>query len=140
MPGQRPAVRSMIFLGMQGEPAAPSGAIFGAGTPSLSGHRSADWGRHRNHLDGHVELEGTELSEAIKAVHAGLTCRLCRRLIPLAQDIYELDAEWQRRFPDMVGTLACHDRALRTDWTCTRNGSYVDGHISVDSPVLYIDA
>ncbi|MYU01464.1 MULTISPECIES: hypothetical protein [unclassified Streptomyces] len=44
-----------------------------------------------------------------------LTCCRCRRLIPLAQDIYELDGEWQRRFPDMVGTLACHDCALRTN-------------------------
>ncbi|MFI1576317.1 hypothetical protein ACH4VQ_36635 [Streptomyces anulatus] len=59
-----------------------------------------------------------------------LTCCLCRRLIPLAQDIYELDAEWQRRFPDMVGTLACHDCALRTYWICTgHDGVYVDGHI-----------
>ncbi|WAE70644.1 hypothetical protein OUQ49_33320 (plasmid) [Streptomyces cavourensis] len=59
-----------------------------------------------------------------------IRCCRCGKNIPLAQDIYELDAEWQRRFPDMVGTLACHDCALRTYWTCTGpDGAYVDGHI-----------
>ncbi|MGW4234946.1 hypothetical protein ACWEF9_37730 [Streptomyces sp. NPDC004980] len=67
-----------------------------------------------------------------------LTCCLCRS--PLTQGIYELDAEWQRRFPDIVGTLACHDCALRTDWTCTRNGLYVEGHIPAGIPVPCIDA
>ncbi|MFJ8846676.1 hypothetical protein ACIRFF_27700 [Streptomyces cyaneofuscatus] len=56
-------------------------------------------------------------------------CR-CGTSIPLAQDIYELDAEWQRRFPDMVGALACHPCALRTYWRCAgRDGAYVDGHL-----------
>ncbi|MFB8016840.1 hypothetical protein ACFC5E_35970 [Streptomyces rochei] len=59
-----------------------------------------------------------------------IRCCRCGKNIPLAQDIYELDAEWQRRFPDMVGTLACHDCALRTYWICTgHDGAYVDGHI-----------
>ncbi|MFD8621412.1 hypothetical protein [Streptomyces sp. NPDC059513] len=60
-----------------------------------------------------------------------IRCCRCDKNIPLTQDIYELDAEWQRRFPDMVGTLACHSCALRTYWSCTgRDGAYVDGHIS----------
>ena len=64
-----------------------------------------------------------------------IRCCRCGKNIPLAQDIYELDAEWQRRFPDMVGTLACHPCALRTYWSCTdRNGSYVDGHIPAAIP------
>lgn len=59
-----------------------------------------------------------------------IRCCRCGKSIPLAQDIYELDAEWQRRFPDMVGTLACHRCALRTPWRCTdRDDSYVDGHL-----------
>ncbi|MGQ4732665.1 hypothetical protein ACUN3E_34040 [Streptomyces sp. Ju416(a)] len=30
----------------------------------------------------------------------------------------------------MVGTLACHDCALRTYWSCTgHDGAYADGHI-----------
>ncbi|MFJ4710129.1 hypothetical protein ACIP6I_35590 [Streptomyces anulatus] len=64
------------------------------------------------------------------AVPFRIRCCRCGKNIPLAQDIYELDAEWQRRFPDMVGTLACHDCALHTYWICTGpDGAYVDGHI-----------
>ncbi|MEU1628262.1 hypothetical protein ABZ746_23615 [Streptomyces sp. NPDC020096] len=61
-----------------------------------------------------------------------IRCCLCGRNIPLAQDIYELDAEWQRRFPDMVGTFACARCALDTYWSCEQRGTgtYVDGHIS----------
>lgn len=70
-----------------------------------------------------------------------IKCCRCGKNIPLAQDIYELDAEWQRRFPDMAGTLACHSCALRTYWSCTdRDGSYVDGHLPADIPVPCIDA
>jgi hypothetical protein len=59
-----------------------------------------------------------------------IKCCLCRRNIPLAQDVYELDAEWQRRFPRIVGTLACDRCALRTPWTCQNpDGTYVGGHI-----------
>lgn len=60
-----------------------------------------------------------------------LTCCLCRRDIPLAQDVRELDAEWQRRFPDMLGTLACERCAEHTYWSCEKTGlrEYVEGHI-----------
>ncbi|MEV4892781.1 hypothetical protein AB0K48_25710 [Nonomuraea sp. NPDC055795] len=36
-----------------------------------------------------------------------LACCLCGKCIPLACDVYTLDAEWQRRFPQLIGTLAC---------------------------------
>jgi hypothetical protein len=70
-----------------------------------------------------------------------IRCCRCLTNIPLAQDVYELDAEWRRRFPDMAGTLACHKCALRTYWSCTNpDGSHVDGHIPADNPVECIDA
>lgn len=60
-----------------------------------------------------------------------IVCCLCGRPIPLSQDIYGLDAEWQRRFPAMTGMLACARCALRTHyWICDKpGGGYVDGHI-----------
>ncbi|MFE4335754.1 hypothetical protein ACFRQM_42145 [Streptomyces sp. NPDC056831] len=60
-----------------------------------------------------------------------LSCCLCLRLIPLAQDVHELDSEWHRRFPDMVGNLACTRCTLHTPWSCQKPGTrtYVDGHI-----------
>jgi len=60
-----------------------------------------------------------------------LACCKCRRQIPLKTDVYALDAEWQRRYPDMVGILACARCTLETSWSCLQDGSrrYVDGHI-----------
>ncbi|MEU1948181.1 hypothetical protein ABZ554_38475, partial [Streptomyces sp. NPDC020125] len=56
-----------------------------------------------------------------------IKCCRCRKNIPLAQDVYELDAEWRRRFPRMVGTLACSRCAEKTHWCCTNpDGSYSD--------------
>ncbi|WP_327130168.1 hypothetical protein OG311_01095 [Streptomyces sp. NBC_01343] len=53
----------------------------------------------------------------------------CRHTIPLALDVLELDAEWQRRYPDMKGTIACRPCAPRTSWRCTNpNGSF-EGHL-----------
>lgn len=61
-----------------------------------------------------------------------ISCCLCRKNIPLTGDVFALDAEWQRRFPTMVGTLACRACALGTTWRCTsRDGSFVDGHVPV---------
>ncbi|WP_424862805.1 hypothetical protein [Streptomyces sp. MMS24-I29] len=62
-----------------------------------------------------------------------IACCLCRKPIPLSQDIYALDQEWQRRFPAMRGVLACPACALHTPWKCEKPGSreYVDGHIAV---------
>lgn len=69
-----------------------------------------------------------------------IACCLCRKPIPLAADIYALDAEWQRRFPTMVGNLACPKcAALRIQWRCrTHNGDPVEGHLpSLDKPDCY---
>jgi hypothetical protein len=63
-----------------------------------------------------------------------ITCCLCGKLIPLASDAYDLDKEWQRRFPQMNGTIAC-SCALDISWQCRQpGGGYVEGHIpAVDS-------
>ncbi|GAB3274714.1 hypothetical protein [Kineosporia babensis] len=59
-----------------------------------------------------------------------VTCCLCRRLIPPAQEVFALDPEWQRRFPAMVGVLACEECVLETEWQCQdETGEYVAGHI-----------
>ena len=59
-----------------------------------------------------------------------LACCLCRRTIPPAQEVFALDAEWQRRFPSMVGVLACEECVLEADWKChDETGDYVPGHI-----------
>lgn len=62
-----------------------------------------------------------------------ITCCLCRRPVAQAKSIFALDAEWQRRNPHMIGTLACGECALRSqEWRClTGAGTYVDGHIPV---------
>lgn len=63
-----------------------------------------------------------------------IACCLCGKPIPLASDVYDLDKEWERRFPQMNGTLAC-GCALNYSWQCHgRGGGYVEGHVSaVDS-------
>lgn len=61
-----------------------------------------------------------------------LRCCLCGSTVPQAQDVYALDAEWERRFPGMTGTLACEQCALfTTKWSCRHpgTGTYVAGHI-----------
>lgn len=60
-----------------------------------------------------------------------LTCCLCDRPVPLASDVYALDAEWQRRFPQMTGVLACGECAVSThEWAChTTGGEFVPGHL-----------
>lgn len=61
-----------------------------------------------------------------------ITCCLCEKAIPQSSDVNALDEEWQRRFPKMVGILACNKCVLRSkqwDWSCQgRNGTCVDGH------------
>jgi hypothetical protein len=60
-----------------------------------------------------------------------IVCCLCAKPIPKFQDVFALDAEWQRRFPKMNGTLACARCALHEHyWDCEkRGGGYVAGHI-----------
>ncbi|MGW6360316.1 hypothetical protein ACWFR5_35415 [Streptomyces sp. NPDC055092] len=69
----------------------------------------------------------------MSAVKFRVACCLCRKAIPLSQDIYALDQERQRRFPGMRGVLARQKCALRTPWKCTKPGSqeYVNGHIAL---------
>jgi hypothetical protein len=61
-----------------------------------------------------------------------IACCLCGKPIPAASDVYALDREWRRRYPNMTGTLACAKCALRNySWQCReRHGSYVAGHIA----------
>jgi len=68
--------------------------------------------------------------ELIVSVKPHLTCCLCDKLIPQAQDVLALDGEWRRRYPSMRGILAC-GCALRTEWSCLKPGGreFVDGHI-----------
>jgi hypothetical protein len=64
-----------------------------------------------------------------------LACCLCRKPIPLASDAYALDDEWKRRFPQMVGRIACEACALRNHvWQCRTHGGFVDGHIPITRP------
>lgn len=60
-----------------------------------------------------------------------LSCCLCRRPIGQRADVYALDAEWQRRYPEMVGNLACSGCALtKHAWRCDdARGRYIDGHV-----------
>jgi hypothetical protein len=60
-----------------------------------------------------------------------LACCLCRRPIPRASEVYALDQEWRRRFPDMSGVLACGRCAVEENhWSCqTAGGEYVPGHV-----------
>jgi hypothetical protein len=71
-----------------------------------------------------------------------IACCMCGKPIPNSQDAYALDAEWQRRFPEMTGTLACADCALhRHQWDCgRRGGSFVDGHIPTSHDGSDIDS
>lgn len=59
-----------------------------------------------------------------------VACCLCGKPVSLASDVYALDAEWQRRFPDMTGTLGCQRCAVnRNYWRCERpDGTFVAGH------------
>jgi hypothetical protein len=58
-----------------------------------------------------------------------IVCCLCRKPIPQAKDVYALDEEWQRRFPDMIGTLACPKCAEHNQWRCRRpGGTFANGH------------
>lgn len=70
-----------------------------------------------------------------------LACCLCEKNIPLTQDVFALDAEWQRRFPAMRGILACQRCATGTYWCCTtRDGQFEDGHIAAPDDRADIDA
>lgn len=61
-----------------------------------------------------------------------IRCCLCRKHIPLAGDVIALDGEWQRRYPNMHGTLACERCVIDYGWNCctTTRGDFVDGHVA----------
>lgn len=65
-----------------------------------------------------------------------LTCCLCGRRFAQRASVYPLDAEWLRRHPDTVGTLACQCATGNAwYWRCEGSGGrYVDGHIPVSNP------
>ncbi|MFF7249942.1 hypothetical protein ACFZBU_39335 [Embleya sp. NPDC008237] len=71
-----------------------------------------------------------------------LACCLCRKPIPLSTDVYALDAEWQRRYPAMLGILACQRCALSTGWSSCKgsDGVYADGHIPAARARCDVDA
>lgn len=59
-----------------------------------------------------------------------IPCCMCGKPLPRTKDnIRLLDAEWQRRFPDMTGSLCCFTCVSRNYWSCRPHGTYVDGHI-----------
>lgn len=61
-----------------------------------------------------------------------LRCCLCRKLIAQRVDVFRLDGEWHRRFPQMVGSIACQKCAQETEWgLCDRqDGSFPEGHVT----------
>ncbi|MFD9114644.1 hypothetical protein [Streptomyces bottropensis] len=71
-----------------------------------------------------------------------ISCCLCRKNIPLAGDVIALDAEWQRRYPDMHGTLACERCVIEYGWNCctTTKGAFVDGHIAAPEDQVDVDS
>ncbi|WP_223874705.1 hypothetical protein [Salinispora oceanensis] len=64
-----------------------------------------------------------------------ITCCLCRKPVPRKSDVYALDLEWQRRYPQMAGILACGTCAVSSTYffRCrrTHNDAYVPGHLPV---------
>jgi len=71
-----------------------------------------------------------------------IRCCLCRKNIPLAGDVIALDGEWQRRYPDMHGTLACERCVIDRGWNCctTAHGAFVDGHIAAPEDNVDVDS
>ncbi|MBP5904596.1 hypothetical protein [Streptomyces scabiei] len=61
-----------------------------------------------------------------------ISCCLCRKNIPLAGDVIALDGEWQRRYPNMHGTLSCERCVIDHGWNCctTTEGGFIDGHVA----------
>ncbi|MFI0421704.1 hypothetical protein [Spongiactinospora sp. 9N601] len=75
-----------------------------------------------------------------------IICCLCGKLIPRRSDAYDLDKEWQRRLPQMNGTIAC-GCALGISWQCRRPGGAdvaqvqaLLGHASLDTSARYFRA
>ncbi|MFE1036764.1 hypothetical protein ACFW40_33345 [Streptomyces sp. NPDC058807] len=71
-----------------------------------------------------------------------IRCCLCANNIPLAGDVIALDGEWQRRYPDMRGTLACARCVSDYGWNCctTPEGGFVDGHVAAPEDQVDVDS
>ncbi|MFD4528383.1 hypothetical protein ACFWP7_31595 [Streptomyces sp. NPDC058470] len=71
-----------------------------------------------------------------------ISCCLCRKNIPLAGDVIALDGEWQRRYPNMRGTLACERCVIDYGWNCctTTEGGFVDGHVAAPDGEVDVDS
>ncbi|MFG3042921.1 hypothetical protein ACGFYZ_39080 [Streptomyces sp. NPDC048330] len=71
-----------------------------------------------------------------------IKCCLCAKNIPLAGDVVALDGEWQRRYPDMLGTLACERCVIERGWNCctTTEGGFVDGHVAAPEDEVDVDS
>ncbi|MEU5083074.1 MULTISPECIES: hypothetical protein [Streptomyces] len=71
-----------------------------------------------------------------------IRCCLCAKNIPLAGDIVALDGEWQRRYPDMRGILACERCVIDYGWNCctTAAGGFVDGHVAAPEGEVDVDS
>ncbi|MFE2320463.1 hypothetical protein ACFXC8_46865, partial [Streptomyces sp. NPDC059441] len=63
--------------------------------------------------------------------------RTSRTPLPLA-----LDGEWQRRYPNMRGTLACERCVIDYGWNCctTTEGGYVNGHVAAPDGEVDVDS
>lgn len=71
-----------------------------------------------------------------------IRCCLCAKNIPLAGDVIALDGEWQRRYPNMRGTLACERCVIDYGWNCctTAGGGFVDGHVAAPEGEVDVDS
>ncbi|WNI27297.1 hypothetical protein [Streptomyces sp. ITFR-16] len=71
-----------------------------------------------------------------------IRCCLCTKNIPLAGDVIALDGEWQRRYPNMRGTLACERCVIDYGWNCctTTQGGFVDGHVAAPEGEVDVDS
>lgn len=73
-----------------------------------------------------------------------LACCRCGKRLPQRRDVYVLDDEWARRYPQMTGRIACYACSLGTEWLCrvnnagrlSRGGEFVKGHV----PSAFVDA
>ncbi|WP_159031388.1 hypothetical protein [Streptomyces sp. S8] len=63
-----------------------------------------------------------------------IRCCLCAKNIPLRGDVIALDGEWQRRYSDMVGTLACERCVIDRGW------NFVAGHIAAPEDQVDVDS
>lgn len=69
-----------------------------------------------------------------------LTCCKCRSTIR-PNSVYALDEEWHRRYPDMIGNLACRRCATGHYWRCrTTEGDLTPGHLPTTVDDNHFDA